>query len=235
MVLQQAEDRQERAKQRIALFRSLFRGREDVYAKRWTSADGRSGYSPAALMDWTAIHSSNPEDRKKVARQTRTFLPLSDAVTRAAIGEGMRALWMRLYKVTDHMASQLSDPDRKVYATLVSNVVDLVDLLPQLNIVGDPNLNALTDQVNKQLCQNSAESLRNSPVTRQQTADSAAAIARTIAGVLAIDQAPTGNVPAAAPAYGPVTASPFSNRDADEAGTDAIMGHMAAYMGGIPA
>ena len=80
VLLQQPEDRQERGKQRIALFRSLFRGRTDVYAKRWTSADGRSGYSPAALMDWTAIHSSNPEDRKKVARQTRTFLPLSDAV-----------------------------------------------------------------------------------------------------------------------------------------------------------
>jgi hypothetical protein len=80
VLLQQPEDRQERGKQRIALFRSLFRGRADVYAKRWTSADGRSGYSPAALMDWTAIHSSNPEDRKKVARQTRTFLPLSDAV-----------------------------------------------------------------------------------------------------------------------------------------------------------
>ncbi len=31
-------------------------------------------------MDWTAIHLSNPENREKVARQTRTFLPLSDAV-----------------------------------------------------------------------------------------------------------------------------------------------------------
>ncbi len=80
VVLKQPEDRQERAKQRIALFRSLFHGREDVYARRWTSADGRSGYSPAALMDWVAIHSSSPEDRKKVARQTRTFLPLTDAV-----------------------------------------------------------------------------------------------------------------------------------------------------------
>ena len=43
VLLQQPEDRQERGKQRIALFRSLFRGRTDVYAKRWTSADGRSG------------------------------------------------------------------------------------------------------------------------------------------------------------------------------------------------
>lgn len=75
---QQPEGRLERAKRRIALFRRLFHGRDDVYARRWTSADGRSGYSPAALMDWAAIHSSNPEDRKKVARTTRTFLPLSD-------------------------------------------------------------------------------------------------------------------------------------------------------------
>ena len=32
--------------QKIVLFRSLFRGREDVYARRWESPDGRSGYSP---------------------------------------------------------------------------------------------------------------------------------------------------------------------------------------------
>ena len=48
-ILQHPEDRQERAKQRIALFRSLFRGREDVYAKRWTSVDGRSFRTSIAL------------------------------------------------------------------------------------------------------------------------------------------------------------------------------------------
>ena len=79
VVPKQPEDRHERARERIGLFRNLFRGREDIHARRWTSADGRSGYTPAALMDWGAIHSSNPEDRKKVARQTRTFLPLTDA------------------------------------------------------------------------------------------------------------------------------------------------------------
>ena len=31
-------DKEERARQRIALFRSLFRGREDVYARRWENA-----------------------------------------------------------------------------------------------------------------------------------------------------------------------------------------------------
>lgn len=74
------ESKEERARKRIALFRSLFRGREDVYARRWEHPDGRSGYSPAALKDWKAINASKAEDRKKVARITRKLLPLTDTV-----------------------------------------------------------------------------------------------------------------------------------------------------------
>lgn len=73
-------DREERARKRIALFRSLFRGREDVYARRWENSKGESGYSPAAVKNWIAINRSRPEDRKKVDQQTRKFLPLTDAI-----------------------------------------------------------------------------------------------------------------------------------------------------------
>jgi len=73
-------DRKERARQRIALFRSLFRGRDDVYARRWENPKGDSGYSPAAIKNWKAINRSRPEDRKKVDQQTRKFIPLTDAV-----------------------------------------------------------------------------------------------------------------------------------------------------------
>lgn len=37
---------------KIDLFMSLFRGRDDVYAKRWQSKDGRAGYSPVCLNEW---------------------------------------------------------------------------------------------------------------------------------------------------------------------------------------
>jgi hypothetical protein len=37
---------------KLALFRSLFRGREDVYPLRWESKAGRSGYSPACNNEW---------------------------------------------------------------------------------------------------------------------------------------------------------------------------------------
>src|SRR5450755_3461737 len=73
-------DKEERARQRIALFRSLFRGREDVYSRRWENADGRHGYMPVVVKDWKAINKSRPEDRKKVDQKTRRFLPLTDAV-----------------------------------------------------------------------------------------------------------------------------------------------------------
>jgi len=72
--------RQERARKRIALFRSLFRGREDVYPRRWESPDGRSGYTPAAQKDWKAINRSKLEDRKKVDQKTRKCFPLTDSV-----------------------------------------------------------------------------------------------------------------------------------------------------------
>ena len=71
-----------KAEQRIALFRSLFRGREDVYAVRWESADGRSGYAPKADRDWKAYLGAKDGDRKKVDRQTRKFRPLTDEVVR---------------------------------------------------------------------------------------------------------------------------------------------------------
>ena len=64
--------------QKIALFRSLFRGREDVYAQRWESPDGRSGYSPKTERDWKAYYAAKLEDRKRVDKETRKNIPLTD-------------------------------------------------------------------------------------------------------------------------------------------------------------
>ncbi len=69
--------------QKIALFRSLFRGREDVYAQRWESPDGRSGYSPKTERDWKAYYAAKPEDRKRVDKETRKNIPLTDEAIHA--------------------------------------------------------------------------------------------------------------------------------------------------------
>lgn len=42
-------------KMKIALFRSLFRGRVDVYPVRWEDKKGRSGYAPACAHERTPL------------------------------------------------------------------------------------------------------------------------------------------------------------------------------------
>jgi hypothetical protein len=76
-----------KAEQRIALFRSLFHGRDDVYAVRWENTDGRSGYMPRADRDWKAYLRAKDEDRRKVDRQTRKFRLLTDEVVRGHLVE----------------------------------------------------------------------------------------------------------------------------------------------------
>ncbi len=66
--------------QKVVLFRSLFRGREDVYPIRWESPDGRHGYMPHSEPDWNAYYAARPEDRKRVAKETRKYFPLTDEV-----------------------------------------------------------------------------------------------------------------------------------------------------------
>jgi len=66
--------------EKIQLFRGLFRGREDVYATRWESPDGRTGYSPKSERDWKAYYAAKPEERQRVDKETRKYFPLTDEV-----------------------------------------------------------------------------------------------------------------------------------------------------------
>ncbi len=65
---------------KIALFHSLFRGREDIYARRFESRKtGKSGYQPACANQWVSGLCEKP--RIKCAEcPHRRFLPVTDRV-----------------------------------------------------------------------------------------------------------------------------------------------------------
>lgn len=77
-----AVDQSSSPEAKIALFRSLFRGREDVYARRFESKKtGKSGYAPACANEWVRGICEKP--RIKCAEcPHRRFLPVSDDVVR---------------------------------------------------------------------------------------------------------------------------------------------------------
>jgi superfamily II DNA or RNA helicase len=75
-------DRTSSAEAKIALFRSLFRGRDDVYPRRFESRKtGRAGYAPACANEWVRGVCEKP--RIKCAEcPNRRFLPVTEDVIR---------------------------------------------------------------------------------------------------------------------------------------------------------
>ncbi|MGK2899553.1 MAG: TOTE conflict system archaeo-eukaryotic primase domain-containing protein [Burkholderiaceae bacterium] len=68
------------AQSKIALFRSLFRGREDVHARRFESPKtGQTGYAPACGNEWVRGICRKPQVKCADCTQRR-FLPLTDEV-----------------------------------------------------------------------------------------------------------------------------------------------------------
>ncbi|MDQ0232771.1 TOTE conflict system archaeo-eukaryotic primase domain-containing protein [Metabacillus malikii] len=71
--------KEETIQERIQLFKSLFKGRADVYAMRWESKTGKSGYSPACANEWHATLCEKPKIKCNSC-QHRKLLPLTDQV-----------------------------------------------------------------------------------------------------------------------------------------------------------
>lgn len=70
------------SQEKVKLFRSLFRGREDIFPKFWTSRAGGKGYSPACSNEW--ISGMCGKTRKPPVKcsecSNRQFLPVTDQV-----------------------------------------------------------------------------------------------------------------------------------------------------------
>ena len=63
---------------KVQLFRSLFQGREDVFAMRWVGKDNRSGYSPACYNDWQHEVCGKYKKIPCAKCENRKLIPLDD-------------------------------------------------------------------------------------------------------------------------------------------------------------
>jgi len=135
-----------------------------------------------------------------------------DTNVRQSLARGTEDLWKRLREVVSHMVDRLNDPESRFHASLVTNIFDLVEILPRLNVNGDADLNRFAEQVKQRLCNYSAHDLKNHDLLRVTAASDAANIVAEMDGVLRDREA------AAAPA-------------AEEVPTvESIFAHMSAYM-----
>ena len=86
------------------------------------------------------------EEQARVAREI-------DESVRQSLNRGTRDLWARLTDVVAHMVDKLNDPESRFHASLLTNVFDLVDLLPRLNVNQDEELNRFAAEIKDRFAQ----------------------------------------------------------------------------------
>jgi hypothetical protein len=148
------------------------------------------------------------EEQARVAREI-------DANVRQSLEKETEDLWSRLKSVVSHMADRLKDPESRFHASLVTNVFDLVDLLPQLNVGQDQELNRVAAESRNRLCGYTAHELKKNDILCVATASNAAALLDKMDTVMRQREEATVDE-RIAPASGP--------------SADDIISHMSAYM-----
>jgi hypothetical protein len=99
------------------------------------------------------------------------------------LGRAMRDVWSRLADVVGHFAKKMDSDDIFRDAT-VKNIEELVDLLPGLNVLDDPDLAAMGDEVKAKLAGYDPKDLRKKPAVRSQAAKEAKEIMERMAGFM---------------------------------------------------
>jgi hypothetical protein len=117
------------------------------------------------------------EEQARVAREI-------DTNVRESLTRGTEDLWRRLREVVSHMVDRLNEPASRFHATLVTNVFDIVELLPRLNVNGDAELNRFAEQARQRLCGFTAHDLKKHDLLRVAAATDAAEMVAEIDSVL---------------------------------------------------
>lgn len=63
------------------------------------------------------------------------------------IAGATKDIWTRIKEKVGHMVDKLSDKEARFHDTLVTNVQELVDLLPKLNITDDPDIDQVVSSM----------------------------------------------------------------------------------------
>jgi hypothetical protein len=145
------------------------------------------------------------EERARIAREI-------DADVRQALTEGTEDLWKRLREVVSHMVDRLNEPESRFHASMVTNVAELVEILPRLNVNGDPDLNRLAAEARQRLCNYSSQELKKHDLLRVTTATDAADIVAEMDNILRNRETETNPNPVA------------------DLTVDQIFSHMSAYL-----
>lgn len=127
--------------------------------------------------DFRIIEGISPEDADDL--RTQALDSLNEQVTSA-----IKELWGRLHTVVSNMSERLKMGEDgkplKFHDTLVENMRELLDRVPQLNLTSDPEIKRYSSEM-QALLVHGAETLRNDITARSQVSVKASELAKRMA------------------------------------------------------
>lgn len=100
------------------------------------------------------------------------------------IGKAMHDVWERLAAVVAHMAERLGDQDNVFRESTLTNLEELVDMLPGLNVIDDQGLEQIRQDIKLSLTGHDAKTLRKDMAARAEVAGEARRIMDTMSGFM---------------------------------------------------
>lgn len=103
---------------------------------------------------------------------------------RSRVGTAMTEVWGRLAETLSHFADKMSDDEQIFRNSTVIKLKEMVDLLPDLNIIDDANLERIRADIERHLVGYTPEDLRKNPANREAAATEAKRIMDDMAGFM---------------------------------------------------
>ena len=119
----------------------------------------------------------NEADKEVLAEQI-------NAAAASKFAKAQESIIIQIVDVVGKMHERLSNVDATYRDTLITNLEELCDLVPRLNIAGDPAINKLAADAKVRLLQHDPQTLRDNPDLRKEVSDAADDILHQARGLL---------------------------------------------------
>jgi hypothetical protein len=96
--------------------------------------------------------------------------------------QATKSMYTRIKEALGHMVERLSDKEAVFRDTLVTNIVELVEILPRLNFTNDPEITSIVESMKNLLVR--PDKLRRNSILRTQKAQEAQSILDKVSGFL---------------------------------------------------
>ncbi len=124
----------------------------------------------------------------RVALDTENLEKIRASITASAearLQAAMSDVWARMAETISYFQTRMANPTAVFRDTTVTNISDLLNLVPGLNVLDDPNIELVRAKIAESLGGIDAKDIRKDPALRQELAGEAKKIVDLCAGFMA--------------------------------------------------